>query len=65
MNHAEIALLLAGAGVLGLVVSFRFWAKYHPARVPFPRLITLAAIGGWLALAGALCFAVAAFLGGR
>lgn len=65
MSSTDIALLLACIGVLGLVVSFGFWSRHHQARSPFPPSIRFAGIGGWLALAGALCFAVAAFLGGR
>jgi hypothetical protein len=64
MSDIAIAFALAMLGLLGIVVSFGFWSKHAPSRTPFPVSIRFAAIGGWLALAGALCFAVAAFLGG-
>lgn len=63
MNNLVAAYTLALLGLFGLIVSFGFWSKHRPSNMPFPPSIRFAAIGGWLALAGALCFAVAALLG--
>lgn len=58
------AILLTIVAVVLIGPCLVYWQRAHPWHWLFPRSIRLAFLGGVLALAGAVCFAIAAFLGG-
>ena len=61
---AWTAVALAAAGVAAISLVLVHWRAMHEYKQPFPRWANFALIGGWLALMGAVCFAVAFMLGG-
>jgi hypothetical protein len=63
-DNSLIAIALALAAGGGITVCVVYWSVTSDLSYPFPRAIQLACIGGSLALGGAVCFAIAAFLGG-
>jgi hypothetical protein len=58
------AVALAAVGLAAILLVLVHRHVVHTQRQPFPTWAHLALIGGWLALMGALCFAIAFMLGG-
>jgi hypothetical protein len=58
------AVALAAAGVAAISFVLLHWQATHEFKRPFPPWAYFAMIGGWLALMGAVCFAIAFMLRG-
>jgi hypothetical protein len=61
---AWTAVALAAAGVAAISLVLVHWRVTHELKRPFSQWAHFALIGGWLALMGAVCFAIAFMLGG-
>jgi hypothetical protein len=61
---AWTAVALAAAGVAAISLVLVHWRATRELKRTFPPWANFALIGGWLALMGALCFAIAFMLGG-